>query len=744
MNIAVFLSFLISGSSPKLLVRVYDTPQSVAGLDIAGSRRGKWVDVVVTQEEFSSLNVKNTKILDHNIEESTKDLKGIYHSYPGFVDTLTQIVANYPDIARLDTIGVSWEGREILALKISDNVNIDEDEPELLFDGLHHSREWPALEIPLFFADTLTRGYGNDLNITQAVNSNEIWIVPCMNPDGYVFSHDSGQTMWRKNRRYFPEHGTYGVDPNRNYNGTCNGDPWGAWGAIDHRKASFDPTSNIFCGDAPFSEYETQAIRDLVADHEFTFYVTYHTYGEMIIWSWGYTPQGAPDSTMLSDIGNGMAQRTKGMGGTSIYDAFQGSGLYPTSGTAQEWGYGYGLYVQGMPILAYTVEACTCFYPPDAGLEQVVRENFEGAMYLFEIAGSVRSQMVPWMVPPDIEPVDTVGPDFHLHWEKRAADKYALEELRALSVIEDDAEDSSDLWIFEGFTRSTDYSHSGSYSYISRGSCDSAATMTTAYPLPIADSLVFWCDYTILASDHAFVEVSGTGKEWEFLDGFTGNSQGWERKSYALPPHKSLYTRFRFTVAAISLREDFRVDDIYPVPRFDTVATISENISDTFHLMNRLPGNYWYRVKAHNSRGWGDLGELEDVTAVESGVEETNCQLAIGNCQLSIYPNPFTHNAVVEFVVRGSQPEADEPLAQEFVDGETRQVMSLQIYDLGGRLVRSFDLTNHQSPFSSEGGSASGGNQITWDARDCGSGVYFVVLEAGDFRHSEKITLIRR
>jgi hypothetical protein len=70
--------------------------------------------------------------------------------------------------------------------------------------------------------------------------------------------------------------------------------------------------------------------------------------------------------------------------------------------------------------------------------------------------------------------------------------------------------------------------------------------------------------------------------------------------------------------------------------------------------------------------------------------------------------------------------------------------MSLQIYDLGGRLVRSFDLTNHQSPFSSEGGSASGGNQITWDARDCGSGVYFVVLEAGDFRHSEKITLIRR
>jgi hypothetical protein len=115
--------------------------------------------------------------------------------------------------------------------------------------------------------------------------------------------------------------------------------------------------------------------------------------------------------------------------------------------------------------------------------------------------------------------------------------------------------------------------------------------------------------------------------------------------------------------------------------------------------------------------------------------EEINHQLAVSDWQLSASPNPFTHNTVIQFVVRSSQPEADEPLAHEFVD---EKPLTLKIYDLGGRLVRSFDLTNHQSPF----------NQIIWDGKnDNGkrvpAGVYLYQVEIGEFKATRKLTVLR-
>jgi hypothetical protein len=118
------------------------------------------------------------------------------------------------------------------------------------------------------------------------------------------------------------------------------------------------------------------------------------------------------------------------------------------------------------------------------------------------------------------------------------------------------------------------------------------------------------------------------------------------------------------------------------------------------------------------------------------GVEEgANRQLVMSNRQLSVYPNPFTHNTVIQFVVR----------SWEFVD---EKPLTLKIHDLSGRLVRSFDLTNHQSPFSSEGGSASGGNQIAWDGRDdsgkqVAAGIYFCGVEVGEFKVTKKLTILR-
>jgi hypothetical protein len=114
-----------------------------------------------------------------------------------------------------------------------------------------------------------------------------------------------------------------------------------------------------------------------------------------------------------------------------------------------------------------------------------------------------------------------------------------------------------------------------------------------------------------------------------------------------------------------------------------------------------------------------------------TGVEESNEQLSISNSQLTVHPNPFTHNVVVEFRVRPpALPTGRERAgSSEFVDEKTRHVMSLQIRDLSGRLIKSLDLTNYRSPF----------NQITWDAHNVPAGIYFLELRNGNIVKRQKL-----
>ncbi|MEO2135980.1 MAG: M14 family zinc carboxypeptidase, partial [bacterium] len=128
---------------------------------------------------------------------------------------LTQAAANYPSITRLFVVGTSWEGRDIYGLEISDNPGTDEDEPSLLFNSQHHSREVATPHVAMDVVDTLTAGYGVDATITAWVNDYKTVVVPVVNPDGtqHVFDVDS---LWRKNRQTYVGSCT-GVDLNRNY-----------------------------------------------------------------------------------------------------------------------------------------------------------------------------------------------------------------------------------------------------------------------------------------------------------------------------------------------------------------------------------------------------------------------------------------------------------------------------------------------------------------------------------------------
>ena len=303
-----------------------------------------------------------------------------YHSYSSLKTDLQNLVDQYPNITMIYDIGDSWEktvgiaDRDILAIKISDNAtNEDDNEPDILFMGGIHAREWISVEVPFYLANYLLDHYGSDQKVKQLVDSREIWIVPLVNPDGLEYSRAYDRN-WRKNRRDNGD-GSFGVDPNRNF-----GYNWGLAGS------SGDPLSITYRGIAPFSEPETQAIRDFVATHEVHSSISYHSYSQLVLYPWGYTKAAAPHKDQLSKIADDMANIIKEVHGMN-YTARQASALYRASGDSDDWL--YGTY----NIAAFTVElrpknvwdlGGKPFELPEDQIIPTCEENIPAALYLIE------------------------------------------------------------------------------------------------------------------------------------------------------------------------------------------------------------------------------------------------------------------------------------------------------------------------------------------------------------------------
>ena len=185
---------------------------------------------------------------------------------------MDRVEANYPDIAKKvnvsEMFGVrgTWVGdHDIWAIKLSDNVEQDEDELAVLVDSLHHANEMMTMEFAIDIVDRLTDVYGRNPLATSFVDDYQIWVIPVVNPDGldYIWSTNN---LWRKNRRNNGG-GVFGVDLNRNY-------PF-LWGACGN--GSPNPSSSTYIGPEPLSEPEVQAIVALGLWLRPTIYLSHHT-----------------------------------------------------------------------------------------------------------------------------------------------------------------------------------------------------------------------------------------------------------------------------------------------------------------------------------------------------------------------------------------------------------------------------------------------------------------------------------
>ncbi len=208
--------------------------------------------------------------------EDKLDVPSGYPDLSDVIQIMEDTASNHPSICKVfdltNTYGISptFEDRHIYAMKISDNVNQDEDEPTFLMVSCHHCREIVTTVIALHAIEQFSSKYGSDPEITELVNKYEIWIAPVWNPDGYEYVFNVNN-MWRKNRRE-----GYGVDLNRNYpfgwNGGCSG--------------SSNKNSETYKGPSPASEPETQTMMAFSKDQHFTKVLDYHSYGREVLYSY--------------------------------------------------------------------------------------------------------------------------------------------------------------------------------------------------------------------------------------------------------------------------------------------------------------------------------------------------------------------------------------------------------------------------------------------------------------------------
>ena len=305
-----------------------------------------------------------------------------YHDYAEMVAEIQQAEIDHGAIFDMFSLGTSYQGREIWAGKISDNVGTDESEPEVLFTHHQHAREHLTVEMALYTLGILTNEYGTNSQITDLVNNREIWIVFDMNPDGGEYDISTGSYLsWRKNRQPNTGSSYIGTDLNRN---------WGyRWGCCGGSSGTF--SSDTYRGASAFSAPETNVVKNFVnsrviaGKQQIKVAIDFHTYSELILWPMGYTTTDVPPDLTLDDW-NTMVTMGQAMAATNGYVPQQSSDLYITDGTIVDWLYGqHG-------ILNYTFEmypdtaAQGGFYPPDEVIPAETSRNRAAVLYILEQA----------------------------------------------------------------------------------------------------------------------------------------------------------------------------------------------------------------------------------------------------------------------------------------------------------------------------------------------------------------------
>jgi hypothetical protein len=731
-----------AGERPDLRVQVElaDKAQLTAllalQLDVT-EIEGMSADVLLTEAQHDALLAAGfrTRVLRRleaaaPFRGTTPEWQPEYVSYNEAVTALNGYVSAYPALTQLTSLGTSLEGRTIWALKISDNAATDEGEPEVLVIGNHHAREVISVIIPLALADSLLTNHGSDPTWTQWVDERETWIVPVLNPDGFTYSENTS-FFWRKNRR--PNGGgSFGVDLNRNYDYE--------WGHDNNGSSSFTG-SDVYRGPSAASEPEIQAIQAFVGSRQFVFSISYHSYGNLVLWGPGYKPGLGEDDDVHAGFG---AMATAGNGWLPGNPA--SGAIYITNGDSDDWLHSAPGH---SPIYAFTPEVGTSsdyFDTPPSRIPTLVVEGLEPA-----ITALAHADRPERLAPPGQTAIAPTGPShdgtFTVSWPAPAtADTqvaaYELVEKTGPGTATDGLESGIAAFDAGGWTQSPARAAAGTFSLYS-GSGNNVNRICLAregYVVQPGDLFTFqaWYNietdwdyaYAILSTDggRSFVNLAGTATTMSDPNGnnadngITGSSAGWQAHSYDLSAWagQTVWLGFRYYTDGGVSPEGIYVDDVHPVRTWATRTVLSSSIAGLSHpVSGKADGTWWYQVRGQDAEGeWGYPSADEPVVVALA----TDAPIAArrGAFLEPPSPSPFRGRTTVRF---GLAAAGDHVLA---------------VYDVSGRRIRVL----------SSGLGTPGVRAAVWDGRDeagheVPSGVYFLRLSSPGGDRVERAVMLR-
>jgi len=567
-------------------------------LDVVLVKHGHHAEVIADARALNFLAETGHpyEVLQDNLEARSaypnKDAGfGIFHTWSeniAFVDSLRLL---YPEVVSQKwSLGQTLGGRDIWAFRVSANPDVDESEPEILIDGMHHAREIMASEFPIMFAEYLASNYGSDPEITWLLDHRELYIVPVVNPDGFVYNEvtdPNGGGQWRKNRRN--NGSSYGVDINRNY-------PF-QWGLDDVGSSPY-PDDLTYRGPGPGSELETQAMMDFVNSREIRTGDSVHTYSNLLLYPWGYTTSPSPDAAVFQHMA---AEMTKFNG----YEPGQpGDVLYNVNGGSFDWYYGdISRHARFFSFSSEIGGSGDGFWPSESRRQPLFEENIWPHIYLMRVAGtwiSVHTPVIlvanksvlpgqsaelsftlenqsvynsitglnltvktddPWVqlgaaertigALASLESTDLTGdplpfsvdancPDGHqvkltvvLHLDEGdLSQELSFTVGSPAAVISDDFETGTGYWDLTGnWGTTTSLSYSTSHSLTDSPGGDygnNSATSATLSTPQHATTLQFWHRYEIEEGwDYGRVQVGNNGT-WRTLASFGGNQNSWQ------------------------------------------------------------------------------------------------------------------------------------------------------------------------------------------------------------------------
>ena len=583
-----------------------------------------------------------------------------FHSYSQMYNNFIAMAAANPNIAEIVVLGTSVQGRDIFALRISGNISEEEEEPEIGFWGCIHGNECGAAEMPYMYAEYLLENYGVIPQVTAYVDNNEIWCLPVTNPDGRV----NGTRNNANN-----------VDLNRDL-----GYNWDGWGSSWY----------------PFSQPETQALRELCLDNNFTLSIMYHCSGNEFYYPWGFFQPSAPDYDVLYRLG----ERYADAAGYAFMSSFQS---YQTHGEVLDWA--YGCFGQ----LSYTAEVSNS----SSWVEDTFDRNRPGMNLYCSVAGegifgtvtdAVTGEPIAAMItiigshiPSYTDP--TMG-DFHrlvlpgVYSVTAWANGYVPFTVNNVAVTLGNPGQAD-------FQLEPDYSeHAFMVASINQDDPNNSYNNRTygAWALGEED------DYPCSIGANGFI-VLDLGEGHEITDG-PGDDFTVTEAIITWDPDPESYRVY----AGDAYQQNTLIGMGTGTESFDLTGT---GVTSTRYL--KITDN----SGANPNEAFPGV-DVDCITILNSGeiltdAETTPVVLVPAEFSMSVYPNPFNQQAVINFELR----------------------------DAGNVDLKIFDLTGREAESLVSGHLSSGPHEVVWNAAGVGSGVYFVNISCKGVERTQKVVLAK-